>query len=141
LAIESQRRRRLEKLKGTVAGSLKLGHIDSLEILEMLRNGASSPKVVFDLGANTGTWSLLAKALLPGAIIHAFEPLQTHYLKLEQATSSIADIHLHQLAVGSYIGRAKMHVASFSDASSLLAFGQLTKDEFGITEVDETAVR
>ena len=76
LARLAARRRRLGRLKGTVAEQLKVGHIDSLELLELLRRKA--PTVIYDIGANVGTWTLLAKAIFPAAEIHAFEPLPRH---------------------------------------------------------------
>ena len=56
-------RRRLLRLRGTVAAPLNDGHIDTLELLDLLRPFA--PRVIFDVGANIGTWTLLAKALHP----------------------------------------------------------------------------
>ena len=76
LAIESVRRRRLAALKGTQAAGLALGHIDTLELVELA--GQAGISVIYDIGANVGTWSLLAKSLIPGARIHAFEPLPKH---------------------------------------------------------------
>ena len=76
LAEISLARRRLAKLRGTVAAGLTTGHIDSLELLELLR--PNPPQVIYDVGANVGTWTLLAKALYPAAQIHAFEPLSMH---------------------------------------------------------------
>jgi FkbM family methyltransferase len=138
LAIDSQRRRRLKKIRGTVANGLKLGHIDSLELLEIAQ--AMNPRVIFDLGANVGTWSLLAKAISPLAVIHAFEPLECHSSKLELAIAGIPDIKLHRIALGSRDGSRKMNIASFSDASSLLEIGKLTTNKFGIRKVGEAEV-
>src|ERR1700722_2955050 len=76
LAIESVRRRRLAALKDTQAAGLALGHIDTLELVELA--GQAGINVIYDIGANVGTWSLLAKALIPAARIHAFEPLAKH---------------------------------------------------------------
>jgi FkbM family methyltransferase len=138
LASESLKHRRLGKLRGTVAERLQEGHIGSLELLEEVRS--TNPRVIFDLGASVGTWSLLAKAVLPSAVIHAFEPLEFHCSKLEQAISDIPGIWLHKVAIGSRDGRSKMHVTSFSDASSLLEIGELTSEEFGIKEIGEVEV-
>lgn len=43
------------------------------------RLAALNPQVVFDVGANVGDWSLRAARLLPGATIHAFEPVPTTF--------------------------------------------------------------
>ena len=39
--------------------------------------------LIFDIGANTGTYSLIAAALNPSAVIHAFEPVKRIYDKLD----------------------------------------------------------
>ncbi|MEI6430304.1 MAG: FkbM family methyltransferase [Pseudanabaena sp. ELA607] len=141
LAIESERYRRLGKLKGTVASNLKLGHIDSLELLEIARDYFKDLKFIYDIGANVGTWSLLAKAIFPNAVIHAFEPLSMHLDGFNKNTSHIADIMLHQLALGSQENSLVMQVASFSDASSLLEIAPATYDAFGITKEREEIVK
>jgi len=69
LAIAARRRRRFKKLRGTPAARLSLGHIDSLELLELL--APSPPAVVYDIGANVGTWTVLAKSLFPAARVEA----------------------------------------------------------------------
>ena len=138
LAIESQRHRRLGKLKGTVASELKLGHIDSLELLEIVKS--QPPQVIYDIGANIGTWSLLAKALFPKVIIHAFEPLEMHHEAFETAMQATSDIHLHKVALGSSACTLNMQVTSFSDASSLLEIAEATETCFGITKAREEKV-
>src|SRR5215472_16265103 len=77
LAVASIRRRRMARLKRTPAGRLRLGHIDSLELLEMA-TAHIDIQVIYDIGANIGTWTLLAKAIIGGACVHAFEPLPAH---------------------------------------------------------------
>jgi len=138
LAIASQRQRRLGKLKGTIAADLNLGHIDSLELLELVK--LQQPQVIYDIGANVGTWSLLAKACFPQATIHAFEPLTMHHEPFEKAMHNIADITLHKVALGSSPGKLNMQVASFSDASSLLEIAEPTKQIFGIAKEREETV-
>lgn len=109
---------RLRKLRRTPAAVLKKGHIDSLELLELLR--VKSPRVIFDIGANIGTWTLLAKTVFPRAAVHAFEPLSCHTEKFKAAAKSMSDVHLHQVCLGSAPGEAELRVVSFSDASSML---------------------
>lgn len=139
LAIESQRQRRLGKLRVTVAASLKSGHIDSLELLELAK--PQQPQVIYDIGANIGTWSLLAKAVFPQATIHAFEPLVMHHEPFEKAVKNVSDITMHKVALGSKPGTLNMQVASFSDASSLLEIAEATQEYFGVTKEREEAVK
>ncbi|MBE9005331.1 FkbM family methyltransferase [Fortiea sp. LEGE XX443] len=138
LAIEIQRRRRLNKLRGTVAFSLKLGHIDSLEFLEIIKT--DYPKIIYDIGANIGTWTLLAKANFPQVTVHAFEPLIIHHDKFEQTLQNVPNVYLHKVALGSSYGSVNMQVTSFSDASSVLEIAEATKDCFGITTEREEKV-
>lgn len=52
---------------------------ESLKVWEKLCIEAN---VIFDIGANTGTYSLLAKSVNPGAKVYAFEPIKRIYQKL-----------------------------------------------------------
>lgn len=131
LAIESQRRRRLGKLKRTVATNLKLGHIDSLEFLEIAKG--NRPQIIYDIGANIGTWTILAKACLPDSIIHAFEPLLMHHEPFVNMLHDVPDVTLHKVALGSRSEVLNMNVTSFSDASSLLEITEATVEHFGVT--------
>ncbi len=40
-------------------------------------------KIIFDIGANTGVYSLAAKAINPASAVYAFEPLQQMFKKLK----------------------------------------------------------
>ncbi|MDF5731547.1 MAG: FkbM family methyltransferase [Rhizonema sp. PD38] len=128
----------MNKLIGTVASKLKLGHIDSLELLELIK--PSPPKVIYDVGANIGTWSLLAKACFPEAVIHAFEPLTVHYRSFKEVTQDINDLVLHKVALGSSNCTLNMQVASFSDSSSLLYISESMYKTYGITKEREEKV-
>jgi FkbM family methyltransferase len=133
LAIESVKRRRLATLKGTRASGLSLGHIDTLELVELASQVGIS--VMYDIGANVGTWSLLAKALVPDARIEAFEPLPKHQAEFLRNFSGSTDVTLHPIAVGSDNGTETFHVTDFSDASSLLQPNEASWSQFGVWEV------
>jgi hypothetical protein len=86
LAIASIRSRRLAKLSNTPARGLSLGHVDSLEFLELARPlGIHS---IYDIGANVGSWTLLAKSIIPNAAIEAFEPLPKHHASFQKTSSA-----------------------------------------------------
>ncbi len=118
LATASRRRRRRLRLRGTPAERLSLGHIDSLELLEMLRE--NPPSVIHDIGANVGTWTCLAKSLYPDAAVEAFEPLEGHLGGFRQWTAPWGDVRLHAIALGPRDGTVAIEVTDFSDASSVL---------------------
>jgi FkbM family methyltransferase len=125
-------RRRLRKLRGTVAAQLATGYIDSLELLELLR--PLNPQVIYDVGANVGTWTLLAKAIFPAAEVHAFEPLEAHCATFSEATSSLLGVRLHRLALGSVRANPQMHVFDRSDASSLLEMTREGSQRYGLRD-------
>jgi FkbM family methyltransferase len=135
LAIESGRRRRFAALKGTQAATLALGHIDTLELVELARQAGIS--VIYDIGANIGTWSLLAKSIIPSARIHAFEPLAKHQAKFLRTFADREDVTLHPIAVGSDNATETFHVTDFSDASSLLQPNEASWSQFGVREVQQ----
>jgi FkbM family methyltransferase len=135
LAIESVRRRRLAALKGTQAAGLDLGHIDTLELLELASQAGIS--VIYDIGANVGTWSVLAKSLIPSARIHAFEPLAKHQTEFLHRFRGREDITLHPIAVGSDNATEMMHITDFSDASSLLQPSEASWLQFGVQEIEQ----
>jgi FkbM family methyltransferase len=139
LAIVSKNRRRRHKLHGTPAAALDPGHIDSLELLELLK--PSPPGTIYDIGANIGTWTCLAKSLFPAARVEAFEPLAMHFDGFRRWTAPWpGDIHLHGCALGQTEGSATMHVMDFSDASSLLPATAGCLSEFKIKPAAEQTV-
>ncbi|MBI5771149.1 MAG: FkbM family methyltransferase [Verrucomicrobia bacterium] len=139
LAIAAQRRRRFRRLRGTPAAGLSLGHIGSLELLELLR--PAPPAVIYDIGANVGTWTCLAKSLFPAAQVEAFEPLEQHHAEFARRTAAWpGTVRLHSPALGAMEHTAQMHVMDFSDASSLLALGSEGAREFNIHEAGEKTV-
>lgn len=54
---------RKNRIKNTIANTLSIGHIDSLELLELIKS-KSEINVIFDICANVGSWSILANATL-----------------------------------------------------------------------------
>jgi len=133
LAIESVRRRRLAALRGTQGAGLALGHIDTLELVELASE--EGIKVIYDIGANVGTWTLLATSLIPGASIHAFEPLPKHQTEFLRTFTGKEDITLHPIAVGSNNAIETLHITGFSDSSSLLQPNEASWSQFGVREV------
>lgn len=138
LAEISLSARRIAKLRGTVASNLKSGHIDSLELLELL--SGNPPAVIYDIGANVGTWTLLAKAVFPSSEIHAFEPLPGHVKQFNQSTERIDRVVLHEIGLGSNTGSAVMNVTDFSDASSFLPLSDSGRRHWDLGNVSETSV-
>jgi len=77
-------------------------------------------EVVFDIGANTGIYSLVAKAKNPNAVVHAFEPFPAIYTKLIKNISINGfDVHANCLAVSNYSGKAVIYTADKDFAYSV----------------------
>jgi FkbM family methyltransferase len=139
LAIASQRRRRRRRLRGTPAAALGLGHLDSLELLELLQS--APPRVIHDIGANVGTWTCLAKSLFPDARVEAFEPLGQHEAAFRRWTAPWpGEVRLHRLALGATDGSAEMTITDFSDASSLLPLTEEGQRTFHVSPVGHETV-
>lgn len=134
LAIASQRWRRLGRLRNTPASRLSLGHIDTLELLEIVRDLQVAS--IYDIGANVGTWTLLAKAIFPAATVDAFEPLAAHLHGFKSNCAPLQGVRLHPIALGPENTTMPLRVTSFSDASSMLPIAQGSVDHFGLAEVD-----
>jgi len=130
---------RMKALRHTPAAQLSLGHIDSLELLELL--APSPPAVIYDIGANVGTWSCLAKSIFPGARVEAFEPLTIHAGRFRQLTAAWpGDVRLHACALGATEGTATMQIMNLTDASSLLPVAAEGRREFNLKAVAQQSV-
>lgn len=63
LAYQAKGLSRLAKLRNTIAQKLPRSCISSLDMLKTIDQNQA--KIIYDIGANVGTWSLLAKAVFP----------------------------------------------------------------------------
>jgi FkbM family methyltransferase len=137
VAAELTRRSRLARLRKTPARTLQLGHIDSLELLELSK--AVGINTIYDVGANIGTWTLLAKSILPEARIHAFEPLERLHTRFYATVAGVEDVTLHSVALGAENRTAAIHITDFVDASSLLTLNRGGQVAWNFKEVEEVA--
>ena len=75
--------------------------------------------MIFDVGANTGIYSLVAKTVNPRATVHAFEPSKHIYSKLVHNNSVNGyDIHCHQIAVSDFDGEQVFYDTDDSNTTS-----------------------
>jgi FkbM family methyltransferase len=140
LSIEINRNKRKRKLKGSPAANLEIGHLDSLELLELIKKDNLNIKIIFDVGANVGTWTLLAKSFFGDAIVHAFEPLTDHIQKFKTNTSKLSQTVIHPFCLGNENTTSVINVSSFSDSSSILNATQLEYEQFGIKKTSEETI-
>lgn len=74
--------------------------------IELCKNSS----IIFDIGANTGIYSLLAKTVNPSAEVHAFEPFEAIYEKLvHNAAINHYNIKSNCKAVSNYSGDAVIY--------------------------------
>lgn len=65
---------------------------------------------IFDIGANTGVYSMVSKAVNSGADVHAFEPFETIHKKLEyNAGINHFQIHSNCKAISNYTGEGVIY--------------------------------
>lgn len=79
-------------------------------ILDCWTEAAESAKVIFDVGANAGIFSLAALAVRPDAIVHAFEPTPeiAAGLRTTAALNGLDRLNVHQTAVAARSGHAAL---------------------------------
>jgi FkbM family methyltransferase len=75
---------------------------------------------LIDVGANIGQFSLLTRAIHPGAVIHAFEPLSAMADTYDALFAGDRAATLHRVAAGETAGSAEINVSGRPDSSSLL---------------------
>jgi FkbM family methyltransferase len=68
-------------------------------------------KVFFDIGANIGYYSLVAKKFNPDIIVHGFEPMPSafKYFNINKDLNKFHDINTHLIALTNYKGEAVFH--------------------------------
>ena len=116
------RLRRRESAAAFRATPLTAAGFDTFDTHELLRQlSSSAPRVIYDLGANRGQWTLLAKSVFATAEVHSFEPLPDHCTDFLRHTAGLTDVHLHRVALGETTAELEMDLTTFSDSASLLA--------------------
>lgn len=81
---------------------------------------SAQSNVIFDIGANTGIYSLVAKAVNPQSEVHAFEPFEAIFKKMEKnAVINNYDIHANCMAISNYTGDAVIFTGDANFAYSV----------------------
>lgn len=77
-------------------------------ILNCWTKAAKEANVIFDVGANSGIYSLAALAMQPNAVVHAFEPTPEIAGRLRQTAqlNRLENLIVHEAAVANYAGQA-----------------------------------
>lgn len=111
--LEQGNRMRIRSWGGVLENGLYWRGIEGYEpeCLKVWCRLASTARVVIDVGANTGLYSLLAAATGPKARVHGFEPLDRIASRFTEnvALNPGFNISIHRCAVSDSNGDAVMH--------------------------------
>jgi FkbM family methyltransferase len=77
-------------------------------------------RVVVDVGANQGDFSKLFLRHCPSATIHALEPVQSTFGRLQQALGSEPRVRLHPIAASNQTGTAVIRTFANSEKNTLV---------------------
>jgi FkbM family methyltransferase len=80
------------------------------DILRCWEAAAKGAKVILDVGANAGIYSLAALAIQPDATVHAFEPTPEIAARLRETAklNGLDHLHVHEVAVLNKNGQATL---------------------------------
>jgi FkbM family methyltransferase len=116
--------------------------------IELWLSLARSADVIFDVGANTGIYSLLAKSVNPQAKVYALEPNATVFADLSRnAQTNRFDIHCLPIAVSNFDGSTTFYEVldrsgySSSLNSEFLADTATVPRDVPVTRLDSFAAK
>jgi len=73
--------------------------------------GEIKPNIIFDIGSNIGITSIYLASIYPNATIYSFEPLGENFEILKKNTSSIKNIKVFNIGLGSKNGSFKVFLS------------------------------
>lgn len=85
-------------------------------------------RTVLDVGANRGEFAKAAAERFPGAVVHAFEPLESCAEKLQALEASHPNVRAHRFALGDSPGEVELFESDFTPASSMLAMSERCRE-------------
>ncbi len=89
-------------------------------VLERLAQ-SGEVSVIFDVGANVGTWTQMAADLFPAATIHAFEIVPETYSALASNVAGHPQVHAHPVGLSDHAGDTLVnYVPGGSEAATLV---------------------
>ncbi|MBL7929427.1 MAG: FkbM family methyltransferase [Bacteroidia bacterium] len=101
-------------------------------------------EVIFDIGANTGCYALIAKTINRSSQIYAFEPMDSIFKKLSHNVKlNSHNISLHKLALSDFTGKAKIfptsldHVYSVSVNKNLFVNEKVYEEEIDVIRLED----
>jgi FkbM family methyltransferase len=82
---------------------------------------ASSPSVIFDVGAHHGETAEAYRRLFPDADIYSFEPFKESFAQLQAVAARLSGVHAFNFALADRMGGAVLNSNVSSATNSLLA--------------------
>ena len=96
-------------------------------------------KTVVDIGANTGQFAKLARAVFPNAVIYSFEPLPDCFAQLRAALPGDTRFFPFECGIGSHEETLEFFRSFHSPSSSFLKMEELHKEAFPYSSEGQAA--
>ncbi len=100
------------------------------------RIAAVKPKLIFDVGANTGKYCLLAKKHNPTSNVVCFEPVNSTFSKLESAVKSLSNVTLVKSGLFSENKKITINIYPSHTHASLYQLKAVPYESTGKEEID-----
>src|SRR6266404_3111011 len=105
----------------------------------LIQTVTSDAPILFDVGANLGDWSAMAKEAFPRATIHAFELNPVTAISLKTRFSSASSIHVHEFGLAATSGQTNFY--AYSGEASVLSGLRVPFHSHVPHEIKKTLVR
>jgi FkbM family methyltransferase len=116
---------------------------EAFALRQFARWQATRPLVVWDVGANDGSWATLARRMLPSAQIHSFEILPPIADRYTERMARAEWATLHRIGLSDRVGTTQMSWNVGRDDTSSLAMrpteargGEVRQVEVGVSTID-----
>lgn len=102
----------------------EITRVDTIEreltFLERMTGAIRPGNVIYDVGANVGTISVLLAKHVPSARVEAFEPEPKNAARLREnvALNGLTNIRVHETALSNTTGQLKLHVSGTTGTGS-----------------------
>lgn len=100
------------------------------------RLGMVNPKVVFDVGANTGKYCKMVKSAIPGTSVWCFEPVAETFELLRKAVAEFTNVHLVQSGLFTEAKKLVIHKYPSHTHASLFELKAVPYASTGVEEID-----
>jgi FkbM family methyltransferase len=114
-------------------------------LLKLIKKRGYNPKIIFDVGANNGDYSLMIRKEFPDSKIFAFEPVKETFKVLEKKTNR-ANINVYQFGLGEenktsriFYGKEKTSPTAsvFIDVEKKLGKSNINSEKINIKKIDD----